>query len=218
LKEEKAKIIRSIYIPSIVLILMWLVMLLQWYFSISFYFLGVNPLHLNGLQGVITSVLVHGNWGHLLGNSAPFFLFSSALFYYYPRISTKVFFGMWITSGIYLWLFARENWHIGASGLIYSLAFFHLTIALLKREMKIVSFSMLIIFLYGSMIWGFFPEFYPKENISWQAHLMGAVVGVIFAFFFKEEAPKPKEYFEDEIDDDDEFPYWMSESSDNTLN
>jgi membrane associated rhomboid family serine protease len=216
-KEEKEKLIRSMNIPALLLALMWFLMFFQWYFSFNLYFLGIYPLHFNGLQGVITSVLIHGNWGHLLGNSAPFFIFSTALFYFYPKISTKVFFGMWITSGFYLWLFARDNWHIGASGLIYSLAFFHLTIALLKREMKIVSFSMLIIFLYGSMVWGFFPEFYPKENISWEGHLMGATVGVIFAFFFKSHAPQSKKYFEDEDEDlDDDNPYWMSESDENT--
>lgn len=217
MKEEKEKLLRSMNIPALVLVLMWFLMFFQWYFSFSLYFLGINPLHFNGLQGIFTSVLIHGNWGHLLGNSAPFFLLGTALFYFYPKISTKVFFGMWITSGIYLWLFARDNWHIGASGLIYSLAFFHLTIALLKREMKIVSFSMLIIFLYGSMIWGFFPEFYPEENISWEGHLMGAVVGVIFAFFFKSHAPQSKKYFEDEDEDmDDENPYWMSEFNENS--
>lgn len=217
MQEEKDKLKRSMYIPLLMLILMWLTMFVQWYFSVSLYFLGVHPLHINGLQGIVTSIFIHGNWGHLIGNSAPFFLFSTALFYFYPKISAKVFFGMWIVSGTYLWLFARENWHIGASGLIYSLAFFHLTIAILKRELKIVSFSMLIIFLYGSMVWGFFPEFYPEENISWEAHLMGALVGVIFAIFYKDYAPKSKQYFEDEDEEDmdEENQYWMPNEEEN---
>ena len=77
--------------------------------------------------------------------------------------------------------------------------------------MRLTAFSMLIIFLYGSMLWGFFPEFFPKENISWQGHLMGAIVGVIFALFFYKQAPTSEEFFTDEDEnDDEEDPYWMN--------
>lgn len=218
MKEEKDKLIRSFYVPIIFLFIMWALMLAQWHFSFTLYYLGVQPLHINGLQGIVTSVFIHGNWGHLMGNSVPFLLFTAGLYYYYPKNATRVFIGLWLTSGLYLWLFARDNWHIGASGLVYSLATFHITIALLQREMRIVSFSMLIVFLYGSMIWGFFPEFFPTEKISWEGHLVGAVVGVVFAFFYRKDAPKPKQYFEDEDDDDfldndGNLPYWVSDRS-----
>lgn len=190
---------------------MYILMWIQWYFSIDLAFLGVHPLHKDGLIGIFTSVLIHGSWGHILGNTIPFFIFASGLYYFYPKIANKILIGLWLTSGLYLWLFARDNWHIGASGLIYSLAFFHIVISIIQREMRLTAFSMLIIFLYGSMLWGFFPEFFPKENISWQGHLMGAVVGVIFALFFYKQAPTSKQYFpaEDENDDDEEDPYWM---------
>ena len=213
MKEERNKLIRATYIPLIMLFIMFVVMWIQWYFGFRLYYLGVHPLQADGFIGIITSVFVHGDWGHLMGNSLPFFLFTTALFYYYPQVSKRVFFGMWITSGLYLWLFARgESWHIGASGLVYALALFHLVSAALQREIRLVSFSMLIIFLYGSMIWGFFPEFFPEERISWQAHLTGAIVGAVFAFFFNHYAPKGKQYFEDEDDDEidpDNPPYWM---------
>ena len=211
---EKRKLIRAT-IPAIIMLLpMYIAMLLQWEFDLKLYFLGVHPLKLDGLFGIITSVFIHGDWGHLTGNSFPFFLFTTALFYYYPAVSKKVFIGMWITSGLYLWLFARgESWHIGASGLVYALAVFHLISAALQREIRLVSFSMLIIFLYGSMIWGFFPEFFPEQRISWQGHLTGAIVGAVFAMFFNKYAPKGKQYFLDEEEDDDfdadNPPYWM---------
>ncbi len=201
------------------LVIMYLLMWVQWQFNISFYFLGVHPLYFDGLVGVLTSIFIHGDWGHLFGNSVPFFLFSSALFYYYPLVAKRVFVGMWFVSGLYLWLFARgDAWHIGASGLVYALASFHLLSAVLQREIRLVSFSMLILFLYGSMIWGFFPEFFPEQNISWQAHITGAVVGLVFSLFFYRYAPKPKKYFDDEDDDEPFFdengnpPYWMNSS------
>ena len=219
MKQEKARFYRSLYLPIALLALIWFLMLIQWIFAFDLYLLGVHPLHINGLPGIITSVLIHGSWEHLMSNSVPLFIFTAALYYYYPKIATNVFIGLWLTSGLYLWLFARGGWHIGASGLVYSLASFHLVSAAIQREKKIVSFSMLIIFLYGSMIWGFFPEFFPNKNISWQGHVMGAVAGVVFAIFFRKDAPKPEQFFKDEDEDEyyEEFPYWM-EGEKNNLN
>lgn len=194
---------------------MYVVMWVQWFFSINLYYLGVHPLHYDGLIGIFTSVFIHGSWGHILGNTIPFFIFASGLYYFYPKVANRVLIGLWLTAGLYLWLFARDNWHIGASGLVYSLAFFHIVVAIIQREMRLTAFSMLIIFLYGSMLWGFFPEFFPEENISWQAHLMGAVVGIIFGLFFYKQAPKSKVYFQDEDvdeqDDEDDNAYWKKE-------
>jgi membrane associated rhomboid family serine protease len=216
-KEEKRKLFKSFYAPIIMLAIMYLLMWAQWQFDIVLYFLGVHPLYFDGILGIITSVFIHSDWGHLFGNSIPFFIFSTALFYYYPLVAKRVFVGMWLVSGLYLWLFARgEAWHIGASGLVYALASYHLLSAILQREMRLIAFSMLIIFLYGSMIWGFFPEFFPEQNISWQAHITGTIVGLIFSVFFHSYAPKSKKYFEDEDDNEpffDEYgnpPYWMN--------
>ena len=50
---------------------------------------------------------------------------------------------------------------------------------------------MLIIFLYGSMIWGLLPT---KEPISWEGHLSGFIAGVLVAIFYRNEGPKPKKY------------------------
>jgi len=208
---ERKKLVNSFYVPIAILLVMYILMWIQWYYSFSLAFLGIHPLHKDGLLGIFTSVLIHGGWGHLLGNTIPFFIFLSGLYYYYPKIANKILVGLWITSGVYLWLFARENWHIGASGLVYSLAFFHIVISLIRREIRLVAFSMLIIFLYGSMIWGFFPEFFPNENISWQGHLTGSVVGIIYALFFYKQAPAREEFFQDEDDEDDDDnddAYW----------
>jgi membrane associated rhomboid family serine protease len=79
---------------------------------------------------------------------------------------------------------------------------------------------MVVAFLYGSMIWGIFPEFFPKENISWEGHLGGLVSGLILTFYFRKSGPQRKKYSwdfeeEDEEPDDGEKPYWKV-SKDNT--
>lgn len=67
--------------------------------------------------------------------------------------------------------------------------------------------SLLVVFLYGSLIWGVFPI---KEGISWEGHLWGAVTGSVLAFFYRKEGPQQKKYdWENQEDTDEENPYWM---------
>ena len=80
MKEEKQKLIKATYLPIFMLLIMYSLMLIQWEFGFNLYFLGVHPLQIDGLLGIITSVFIHGDWGHIAGNTVPFFLFSTALF------------------------------------------------------------------------------------------------------------------------------------------
>ena len=93
--------------------------------------------------------------------------------------------------------------HIGASGMVYALAFFLVTISILKMEEHLMAYTLIIIFLYGSIVWGFFPSLFPDKFISWEGHLAGAITGVILAFFYRHEGPQKKEYvWEDEEEED----------------
>ena len=44
--------------------------------------------------------------------------------------------------------------------------------------------SAIIIFLYGGMVYGVIPNA-VEYDVSWEAHLMGALVGLILAFYFR---------------------------------
>ena len=110
-----------------------------------------------------------------------------------------------IFTGVFTWLIGRESYHIGASGIVYAMSFFILVSAIIKKERRLMSFALLVIFLYGSIIWGFFPEFFPDKNISWEGHLAGALSGIIAAFMFSDKGPQKTIYKweeEDNIDDE----------------
>ena len=73
-----------------------------------------------------------------------------------------------------------------------------------------MAITMAITFLYGSMVWGVFPDFLPEKNISWESHLMGGIAGIILAVYYRKDGPQPKKYdWGDEgEEDEDEDAYW----------
>jgi membrane associated rhomboid family serine protease len=60
-----------------------------------------------------------------------------------------------------------------------------------------MAISLVVVFLYGGMIWGVFPM---KSHISWEGHLSGGFAGLILAFWFRKNGP-PKQVYQYEIDE-----------------
>lgn len=213
MNAEKKKFLGALLIPSSLLLFMWMVKLVEAVFGISFVFLGVHPLELEGLPGILFMPFIHGDWKHLATNSAPFLILGTALFYFYRDISIRVLLGIWLLSGIWVWFGGRESWHIGASGVIYGLSAFLFFSGLIRKNNQLAALALIVAFLYGSMIWGIFPDFLPKENISWEGHLGGFVAGIILAFYYRKSGPQPKKYswdFEEHAEEDDEDAYWKT--------
>ena len=159
---------------------------------------GVYPRKVSGLIGILTSSLIHGNENlhHIIDNSIPLFFLSLAVFYFYNKVAYRVFFLIYFCTGIAVWFFARSAYHIGASGLIYGLASFLFFSGVIRQNINLLAISLLVVFLYGSMVWGIFPY---DINVSWEAHFFGAVTGLILSFRYRKEGPQIREYkWEDE--------------------
>jgi len=217
-EEEKKKIIQSLFFPALFLALIWLIKFSEFVFGFDLAFLGVYPLKWEGLIGIICSPLIHGDWNHLMANSVSVFLLMSFLFYFYKELAFRSFILIYLLSGIWLWFAGRDSYHIGASGIIYGMASFLFVSGLIRKNPRLMALTLVITFLYGSMIWGIFPEFFPNENISWEGHLMGLVAGVIVAIFYRKEGPQAPVYRWEEdtdIDDDDPQAYWNIKKKEN---
>lgn len=205
MSEEKKSFVRSFYFPFLLLVIMWAVRIIESALELDLYKYGILPQTKEGLIGILTSVFIHGDFKHLLANSAPVFILSWAMFYFYRNIATLSFILIYIITGFWVWCFARHSYHIGASGLIYGMASFIFTSGILRKEMKLMALSLFIVFMYGGLVWGIFPM---KELVSWEAHLMGLISGVLVAYFFKKSGPQRKKYFwetEQTEDNDDDI-------------
>jgi membrane associated rhomboid family serine protease len=188
----KKKLLLSIIIPGVIVFLMWFVKIIEILFDTDFSFFGIYPLEAKGLPGILFSPLIHENFKHLFDNSVPLFLLATAVFYFYSEVASKVLIWTYLLTGLFVWLAGREAWHIGASGLVYGLASFLFFSGIIRRYFRLTALSLLIVFLYGSMVWGMLPEFY--KNVSWESHMLGFVSGIILAVWFINEGPQRPVY------------------------
>jgi membrane associated rhomboid family serine protease len=141
---------------------------------------GIHARELDGLPEIYTAPLLHGGWDHLIANSGPFFvlgflvLLGGALRW---MVSTLV---SVTVSGLTAWLLTPINTIIlGASGLIFGWLTYLLVRGLLTRRPAQVIIGVAVLIIYGGMVWGVLPG---AAGISWQAHLGGAIGGVLAAW------------------------------------
>jgi membrane associated rhomboid family serine protease len=188
----RKKFLLSCLIPFIFVFLMWLTWLIEQLFNIDLTGFGIHPLSADGLPGIVLSPFIHSGIRHLFNNTLPLFMLSVALFFFYSEVALKVFSFTWLFTGVLVWLAGREAWHIGASGLVYGLASFLFFSGIIRKYYRLVALSMLIVFLYGSMVWGLFPGIY--ENVSWESHMLGFFAGIAIAIWFRKEGPQEPLY------------------------
>lgn len=161
---------------------MWGVHFVQSFLSIDLSFLGLYPRRFFGLVGVFCSSLIHGGYGHIVSNTLPFLILSTALFYFYKRVALLVFMNCYITTGVLVWLFGREFYHIGASGLVYGIAFFLMLFGLFRKDFKSILISTVVVATYGGLIYGLMPD---NPQTSWESHAFGASIGTALAFYLR---------------------------------
>jgi len=201
--SEKKKVIHSLIFPTFMVFLFWFIFGIENILELDFYTWGIYPRELQGLKGIITSPFIHSDIKHIINNTLPFYILSISLFYFYRGISYEVFFFIFFMVGLWVWVGARPAYHIGASGLVYGLASFLFFSGIIKNIPSLTAISLLVVFLYGSMIWYVFPI---KQEVSWESHLMGAVAGLILAFYYRKKGPQRKKYsweIEEEYEDNE---------------
>ncbi len=181
----------ALFYPSILLIAMWLTFWAEQVIGAHLVNYGLKPHVYSGLIGVVTMPLLHAprEIEHIINNSLPTFVLLAALIFFYREIALKVFILSWIGTGVLLWFIAQNQYavHIGMSGVIFSLFGFLFVSGFMRDVKHLQVLTLLVGFLYGSMIWGILPL---EKGISWEGHLSGLLIGIVLAIVFRKHGPQ----------------------------
>ncbi len=194
-----------VWVPMLAVLLIWTVFWIEVDFGLNFNDWGVYPRTASGLRGIIASPFIHGSIEHLYNNTIPVAVLTAALFYFYRKIAWRILLIGLLLSGLITWIIARPSYHIGASGMIYVLASFIFFKGIFSRHMRLVALSLIVVFIYGSLIWYIFPI---KDGISWEGHLGGFLSGLFLAVIMRSYAPDKRKYaWENEDYDEKDDPF-----------
>lgn len=173
------KILRG---PLTLIGVLWVVHLFQALTGVELGTFGVYPRDISGLRGILLSPLIHADFRHLLSNTVPLFLLTVTLLAFYPRVGWRAFWLIYLLTGMAVWLFARPVYHIGASGVVYGLVAFIFWTGIFRRSLKTIVLTLVVTLLYSGYLAGILPN---QEGISWESHLLGGLVGIFVAWWFR---------------------------------
>lgn len=163
----------------------WLLEIIDWlFFHGALDNLGVWPRTAVGLWGILLGPILHAGFAHLMANTLPFLVLGWFVLLRRLQDFFIVTIIAGLVSGLGIWLTAPANTvHLGASGLIFGYFGFLLLRGYFERSLSSILWSILVLFLYGGMIWGVLPQ---QVGVSWQSHLFGFLGGGLAAFWLSQ--------------------------------
>ena len=142
---------------------------------------GIHPREPGGLLEVFSAPFLHVGFGHLISNTVPFAVMGAAIALGGLARVALVTLIVAVVSGIGVWLIAPSNEvHLGASGLVFGYASYLVTRGILSRRLVELAVGIGVAGVWGI---GLLQGLLPQERISWQAHLFGAIGGVVAAYY-----------------------------------
>tara|TARA_R110001583_G_scaffold4877_1_gene27411 strand:- start:60 stop:641 length:582 start_codon:yes stop_codon:yes gene_type:complete len=176
-------------IATSLLVLIWVIFLIEAIipgFDLRTW--GILPRHVSGLfPGIIAAPLLHGGLWHIVANSIPLFVLSFLVSLHGGGRLLRVGITVTLVGGLLVWLFGRNAYHIGASGLVFGLWAYLLAYGYVKRDLKAIVIAMAVFIFYGGMVFGFLMS---TPGVSVESHIFGALAGVLCAI--KDGCSKPK--------------------------
>jgi len=141
---------------------------------------GIHPRDAGGLMEIFAAPFLHVGFGHLLSNTVPFAVMGAAIALGGLARVALVTLVVVVVSGLGVWLIAPSaEVHLGASGVVFGYASYLVTRGILSRRLTELAVGVVVVLVWGI---GLLQGLLPQERISWQAHLFGAIGGVVAAF------------------------------------
>ena len=138
---------------------------------------GIVPREVDGLSGILFAPLLHGDYQHLASNSLPFLILGFLVLAGGLGQFLAVTAVIWLGSGFATWL-TGGGITVGASGIIFGSLAYLLVRGFFNRSARQIVLALVLFVVYGGLLWGVLPT---QAGVSWQAHLFGALFGIVAA-------------------------------------
>jgi membrane associated rhomboid family serine protease len=140
---------------------------------------GIHPRDIDGLAEILAAPFLHVGFGHLISNTVPFLAMGAAIALGGLARVALVTLIVAVVSGLGTWLIASSNSvHLGASGVVFGYASYLVARGIYSKRLAELAIGVVVVAIWGI---GLLQGLLPQERISWQAHLFGAIGGVIAA-------------------------------------
>jgi membrane associated rhomboid family serine protease len=145
---------------------------------------GIYARNISRFWGILTSPFIHASFAHLFANTIPFLFLGALIALHGPRRLLIVTAFIILIGGLGTWLFSGSGSDtIGASGIVFGYAAYLLARGFFDRSIWELAVGMVVGVVWGAVL---ISSLVPRSGISWQAHLFGAIAGVIVAWRLSE--------------------------------
>lgn len=172
------------------LVVIWAVHLINlFFFGGSLVALGIHPLDPSSLWHIVTAPVLHADFSHLTSNSVPGAIFAFLVGLSGRRAFWEVTAFVVVVGGAGTWFFGGVGTnHIGASMLVYGWLVYLLIRGVFNRSLGQIALGVVLFISYSGILWGVLPG---TPGMSWQAHLFGAIGGVLAGMIITSDDPRP---------------------------
>ena len=161
--------------PVLILIaLIWIVEVVNLLLGHRLVSWGILPRSITGLIGIPLAPMLHNGFWHAVSNTVPLLILGALTLAGGKRRFWETTVNVTLLSGALVWLFAREAYHVGASGLVFGYFGVILARAYIERSITAIAISIVTVVAYGGLIFGILPL---RSYVSFESHLFGLIAG-----------------------------------------
>jgi membrane associated rhomboid family serine protease len=140
---------------------------------------GIYPRDLGRIWGIFTSPFLHASFQHLIDNTVPFVFMGVIIALRGAAKLALVTAIVIVIGGLGTWLIAPSGTDtIGASGVVFGYATYLFTRGVFNRSAIELGTGIVVGAVWGGAL---LASVVPHYGVSWQAHVCGAIGGVLAA-------------------------------------
>jgi membrane associated rhomboid family serine protease len=142
---------------------------------------GIHPRDIGDLWSIFTSWFLHANFSpHLIDNTIPFLFMGVFIALQGAKRFASVLAIVIIVGGLGTWLIGPSGTYtVGASGVVFGFATYLFARGLFDRNALELVVGVIVGFVWGAAL---VDSVVPHQGVSWQAHVCGAIGGVVAAY------------------------------------